>query len=174
MGIRQSRRPVAGARLEDSARRLLEASTLCAIATVSPRATACVATAYFAWDERYRLVWLSDPGAAHSRNVRTRPATAVAVYGADQRWGGEDRGLQLAGRSRELAAREAGGAESVYARRFTAYRAGALGGYRFYRFAARRVTLFDEAVFGSGVFVTARLERGALVWERTEVMSGAG
>jgi uncharacterized protein YhbP (UPF0306 family) len=167
-------RPVAGARLEQAARRLLEASTLCAISTVSPRRAAHVNTAYFAWDERLRLVWLSDPEATHSRNIRARPTTAIAVYGPDQRWGDPDRGVQLFGRARELAGREARGVEAVYARRFPAYRDGALGDYRFYRFAARRATLFDETVFGAGVFVTARIApSGGLVWERTAILTGA-
>ncbi len=172
MGIRRSRRPVAAARLDEAARRLLDASLLCAISTVSPRSIAHVSTAYFAWDERLRLVWLSDADAGHSRNIRARPTTAVAVYGPAQRWGHPDRGIQLFGRARELAGREALDAEEVYARRFSAYHRGALGAYRFYRFAARRAKLFDEAVFGAGVFVTARVEGRTLVWDGTEVSAG--
>lgn len=172
MGIRRSRRPVAAARLDDAARRLLDASTLCAISTVSPRSIAHVHTAYFAWDEELRLVWLSDPDAGHSRNIRARPTTAVAVYGPEQRWGRPDRGVQLFGRARELAGPEAADAEGVYAQRFAAYRSGALADFRFYRFAAGRAKLFDEAVFGDGVFITARIQGGTLVWDRTEISAG--
>jgi uncharacterized protein YhbP (UPF0306 family) len=173
MGIRRSRRPIARVRLEGAARRLLDASTLCAISTLSSRSAAHVSTAYFAWDERFRLIWLSDPEATHSRNIRVRRTAAVAVYSSDQRWGHPDQGIQLFGSARELSRRTAQDAERIYARRFSAYHAGALGGYRFYRFEPRRAKLFDEAIFGPGAFVTARVaRRGALVWEATEFLSG--
>ena len=174
MGIRRSRRPIGRARLEEAARRLLDASALCAISTLSPRSVAHVNTAYFAWDERFRLIWLSDPESTHSRNIRDRRTAAVAVSGPDQRWSTPDRGIQLFGSARELRS-GATDAERVYAERFHAYRAGALGGYRFYRFQPRRAKLFDEAVFGSGAFVTVRVSpTGALAWEMTEILSGAG
>jgi uncharacterized protein YhbP (UPF0306 family) len=161
-------------RLEAAVRLVLEASTLCAVSTVSARSTAHVNTAYFAWDDRLRLIWLSDPDAAHSRNIRARRTTAVAVYGADQRWGSPDRGIQLLGSARELARGTAQDAERVYAGRFPAYRAAAFGSYRFYRFEPRRAKLFDEALFGSGVFITVRVAAsGRLVWERSEISSGA-
>jgi uncharacterized protein YhbP (UPF0306 family) len=173
MAIRRSKRLVAGARLDEAVRRLLDASTLCAISTVSPRSTAHVSTAYFAWDERLRLIWLSDPGAAHSRNIGARPTTAVAVYGPGQRWGRPDRGVQLFGRARELAGQDARRAAEVYAARFPAFGAGDLGDYRLYRCTVRRAKLFDEDVFGAGVFVTARMaSSGGLAWEQTEISTG--
>ena len=172
MGIRQSRRPVARARLEQVACRLLDSSTLCAISTVSPRSTAHVNTAYFARDG-FRLFWLSDPAAAHSRNIRARPTTAVAVYGPGAVWGQEDCGIQLFGATRELPIRDRAAAERVYVGRFPAFAGSAVAAYRFYCFDVRRVKVFDEAVFGSCVFVTARVRGGGLAWERTEITSGA-
>ena len=44
-----------------AARQLLAASTLCAIATVTPSGRAYVNTAYFAWTRDYDIVWLSAP-----------------------------------------------------------------------------------------------------------------
>ncbi|MDX6533463.1 MAG: hypothetical protein QOF68_1207 [Gaiellales bacterium] len=39
----------------------------------------------------------------------------------------------------------------------------------------QRMKLFDEEVFGAGVFVTARLRAGGrLEWERTERLTGSG
>ena len=172
MVIRRSRRRVARSRLEQVACRLLDSSTLCAISTVSPRSTAHVNTAYFA-REGFRLVWLSDPAAAHSCNIRARPTTAIAVYDGSGVWGEADRGIQLFGSTRELPIGGRAAAERVYAARFPAYAGGALAAYRFYRFDARRVKVFDEAVLGSGVFVTARVDRGGLAWERTDITSGA-
>jgi len=103
---RSSKHPSAS-RLAAIARRLLEASTLCAIATVSPGGRAHVNTAYFAWGPDFDVVWLSAPEARHSRNVRANPSAAVAVFRSTQRWGGSDRGIQLFGRARELRGRGA-------------------------------------------------------------------
>jgi hypothetical protein len=57
---------------------LLDAATLCAISTVSPRTTAHINIAYFACDHEFDIFWLSDPAAKHSRNIRARPNTAIA------------------------------------------------------------------------------------------------
>ena len=49
-----------------------------------------------------------------------------------------------------------------------------LRAYRFYRFRTERLKVFDEAVFGAGVFVTATIHSGQrLIWERTDISSGA-
>jgi uncharacterized protein YhbP (UPF0306 family) len=145
---------------------LLEASTLCAISTVGPRGRAYVNTAYFAWAPDLRIIWLSEPGARHSRNVQANGSAAVAVYDSGQTWGDPDRGIQLFG-----AARDGGkDAEEIYARRFPRYRELELPAYGFYELVPRRVKLFDEPELGRGTFVTARAGRGGkLAWERTEL-----
>src|SRR5919109_2699179 len=121
MTIERSGRRVGAARLRSLAEELLEASTLCAISTVGPRAHAYVNTAYFAWTPDLRVIWLSDPGAQHSRNLRANASAAIAVYDSGQTWGKPDRGIQLFG--------DAGAgsedAEAVYAARFPRYEPGA-------------------------------------------------
>lgn len=129
-----------------------------------------VNTAYFARDG-FHLFWLSDPASQHSRNIRARPTTAVAVFESGV-WGEGDRGIQLFGSTRQLPRTDRAAAELLYAARFPAAAESAVAGYRFYRFDARRVKLFDEAGLGSGVFVTAVVEGGGLVWHRTEIVSG--
>jgi uncharacterized protein YhbP (UPF0306 family) len=57
---------------------------LCAIATVSPGNRAHVNTAYFAWSREFELVWLSEPAARHSRNLRANSTAAIAVYDSSQ------------------------------------------------------------------------------------------
>ncbi len=152
------------------ARRLLGASTLCAIATVSPGGRSHVSTAYFAWSRAFDVVWLSAPKALHSRNLRTNPSVAVAVYDSTLSWGGPDRGIQLFGSASELAGRAAVEAEQLYAKRFAASARMKGRVYRFYRFRPRRMKLFDEREFGSGVFVTARIHDGGHVaWASTEI-----
>ena len=169
VAIRRVDRPIPTARLEALAGELLDASRLCAIATVSPRDHAHVNTAYFAWTSGFYLLWLSDPGARHSTNVRRRGTVAVAVYDSHQAWGRSDRGLQLFGIAHELADPHAGEAAAMYAQRFPDFSDAALSAYRLYRFRPDRMKLFDESALGSGVFVTVRVRPRGLAWERTEI-----
>ena len=171
MPIERSSKHPPNSRLAVIAQRLLDASTLCAIATVSAGGRAHINTAYFAWGPAFDIVWLSAPDAGHSRNVRANGSAAVAVFRSTQRWGGSDRGIQLFGKARGLRGRAALDAERLYARRFRAYE-GDLSAFRFYRLATRRMKLFDERVLGGGTFVTVSVQRGGRVkWEKTESFS---
>jgi uncharacterized protein YhbP (UPF0306 family) len=164
MAITRSRRRLSARRIRSVAEELLEASTLCAISTVGPRSRAHVNTAYFAWAPDLRLVWLSEPRAQHSRNLRANPSAAVAVYDSGQSWGEPDRGIQVFGDVRPGGSE----AEEIYRGRFPgSERAKA---YPAYELVPRRVKLFDERSLGPGTFVTARVARdGTVAWERTEV-----
>ncbi len=170
MSIVHSKRPVRAERLATAARRLLDASTLCAIATASSDRAPYVNTAYFAWGPDLRLVWLSHPDAAHSRNVERDERVAVAVYDSAQVWGRPDRGIQLVGSARRLEGDDAGDAAAVYRSRFVEYRSDQFGAYRFYAFRPRLAKLFDERELGAGRFVVAAVDEGGrLTWEATEV-----
>lgn len=168
MAVRRTSRHPPASRLAAAARRLLDESKLCAVATVSRGGRAHVNTAYFAWGPAFDIVWWSSPEARHSRNIRANPSTAVAVFRSTQRWGGSDHGVQLFGSARELSGRAAREAERLYAARFTRY-AGGNDAYRFYRLRTRRMKLFDEHAFGGATFVTVAVgSDGRLRWERTE------
>src|SRR6266498_3002835 len=121
MTIERSKRPVAASRLAEAARLLLDASNLCAIATVAADGGAYINTAYFAWSPELNLVWLSEPRAKHSQNVRAG-TVAIAVYDSNQSWGKPDRGIQLFGSAWEAEAASTADAETVYANRFPDYR----------------------------------------------------
>jgi uncharacterized protein YhbP (UPF0306 family) len=167
-------RPIARPRIERAAFGLLDTSPLCAISTVSPHTTAHIHTAYFVWNRDFEIFWLSDPAARHSRDIRARPSTAITVFDSHQVWGQPDRGIQLIGSTRQLPATEIAHAESLYAARFSGYATPDLPAYRFYRFRTERLKVFDEAVFGAGLFVTATIHNGQrLIWERTDISSGA-
>jgi uncharacterized protein YhbP (UPF0306 family) len=155
-------------RLERAARRLLDAVTLCALATVAPTGRAYINTMYFARADGWDLVWISAPDSRHSRNVRERGTAAIAIFDSRQRWGGKDRGIQVFGRARELRGAAARRAMGAYGDRFE-HDDEILGRYAAYRLRPTRLKLFDEREFGGGTFVTARVTRdGALEWERTE------
>jgi uncharacterized protein YhbP (UPF0306 family) len=156
-------------RIRTLARRLLDSSTLCAISTVAPRGRAHVNTAYFAFSPEFEVIWMSEPGAQHSRNLGANPSAAIAVYDSTQQWGRPDRGIQLFGAAREITSRAARDAERLYASRFPQSAPMDLSAYSFYRFRPRRMKLFDEAELGAGVFVTATIRSGRVVWERTEL-----
>jgi uncharacterized protein YhbP (UPF0306 family) len=169
VAIERSSKPVASQRLASVARRLLDASNLCTIATVGLGSRAYVNTAYFAWTRYFGIVWLSEPRAKHSRNLRTNKTVAIAVYDSAQQWGKPDRGIQLFGTAHRAEVAEAEAAERLYAKRFPAFRGTDLGAYRFYAFLPRRLKLLDEESLGAGTFVSAKLAEGRLVWERTEL-----
>lgn len=172
MPIERSKEPVDAERIQALASRLLQASSLCAIATVSPGGRAHVNTAYFAVESDFDLVWLSDPEAGHSRNLRVATTTAIAVYDSNQSWGKADRGIQLFGSAREVRGRSIPAAARAYARRFAEFE-GSSGGYRLYRFRPRRIKIFDERALGAGVFVTAIVHGPGLSWARTDVYRSA-
>jgi uncharacterized protein YhbP (UPF0306 family) len=170
MAIKHSKRPVAASRMTALAQRLLEASTLCAIATVSADGTAHINTAYFAWSPKLDLIWLSEPRSKHSHNICTGDTAAVAVYDSNQSWGKPDRGIQLFGSASESDGAAAAYAVTVYRDRFPDYRQGDLEAYRFYVFHPSRLKLFDERELGTGRFVIARVgDSGRLFWERTDI-----
>lgn len=173
MPIERSKRRISSSRLAATARRLLDAAPLFALATVSPGGRAHVNTAYFAWSRSYDLVWLSAPEARHSRNLRANPSAAVAVFASRQSWGGKDRGIQLFGSAREVSGRDARAAQALYERRFPESKGSDLDAYRFYRFRPRRLKLFDERTLGVGTFVTARVSAGRLSWSKTECYTGS-
>ena len=176
IGIEHSTEPVPNERLVRTARDLVEASTLCAIATVAPDGGPYVNTAYFACMNDFRLVWLSHPDARHSQNLAERTRAAIVVYDSSQNWGKPDRGIQLFGEAREVGGSEAYEAARVYGRRFSEYEKEDLGAYRFYLFAPDQVKLFDEPEFGPGRFVVAYPDAdGGLRWASTLVYSsGSG
>ena len=176
MPIEQTSEPVPGAPLQAIASEMLDAAALCAIATVTDDGGAYVNTAYFASGPELQLVWLSEPDATHSRNIRERRTSAVAVYDSAQIWGRPDRGIQLFGAAHQAAAAESTAAAALYGRRFPEFRSSDLGAYRFYVFTPARVKLFDEQQLGPGRFVVAIAdEAGRLTWETTEVYrSGSG
>jgi len=151
-------------------RSLLDASTLCAIATVSRGGSAYINTAYFAWAPDFRIVWSSAPGATHSRNLRVNSTAAIAVFDSNQVWGNPDRGVQILGSVEEPRGARLRAYERTYRKRFPNTGESDLIPYRFYVLRPRRVKLFDERELGPGVFVTARVRSdGELSWERTEI-----
>jgi uncharacterized protein YhbP (UPF0306 family) len=150
-------------RVRSSVRSILERTPLCSLATVDSRGRAHSSHVYFAYSAECDIYFMSDPNSKHCRHLRNNPSMAISVYDSRQRWGRPDRGVAFHGVCREATGRRRADAESVYGRRFPAYRAwrrtvrpgDAASKWRFFRFVARRVKIFDEPRLGTGVFVTA-------------------
>jgi uncharacterized protein YhbP (UPF0306 family) len=146
----------------------MNASPLCALATVAPGGRAHINHMYFAWSDSFEVFWISDPESLHSRYLAKNRSAAITVYDSGQTWGRPDRGIQLFGTGREVEGRQAREAERVYAKRFRSY-GGLDDSLRLYRFRPRTVKLFDERALAGGMLVTARVTGKGLAWLRTEV-----
>src|SRR5437588_980364 len=168
MTVERRARRFSSERLERVARRLVNASPLCSLSTVSPGGRAHINHMYFAWNDRFDVIWISDPESRHSRNLVRNPSAAVTIYDSHQVWGRPDRGIQLFGTAGVTSGRAADAAHRVYGRRFRDYDPEAEG-LPAYRFKARTVKLFDERTLAPITLVTARVTRDGLVWAKTEV-----
>ena len=146
----------------------MNASPLCSLATASPGGRAHINHMYFAWTDRFEVVWISDPDSRHSRNLVRKPTAAVTIYDSHQTWGRPDRGIQLFGSAGVATGRLARSAERVYGARFPDYDP-ETAGIPMYRFKARTVKLFHERALAPVTFVTARVTSGGLAWVKTEV-----
>lgn len=167
--VKRSNKRVSRSRMTQLLRNLLDASTLFALATATPKGKAHINVAYFAWTPDFELVWLSAAEARHSRNLRSNASAAAAVFDSNQAWGNPDRGVQILGVAAQAKGRFLTLAEDAYRERFKVIRPGLLA-YPFYVLTPRTVKLFDESELGAGVFVTARVGRmGSVEWERTDV-----
>ena len=146
----------------------MNASPLCSLATVSPGGRAHINHMYFAWGDRFEVVWISDPDSIHSRNLTRSSSAAVTIYDSDQTWGRPDRGIQLFGSARVTNGRVSSDAKSLYAKRFRDFDADA-DDLPAYRFRPRTLKLFDERALAGGTLVTARVTPNGLAWAKTEV-----
>lgn len=143
----------------------MDASTLCSLATVSPRGRAHINHMYFAWNDRFEVFWISNANSIHSLNLMRDGTAAVTIYDSHQVWGRPDRGIQLFGTAGLASGREA---DRVYAARFDEFVASE-NVLPIYRFKPRTVKLFDEVSLAPVTFVTARVTRDGLRWLKTEV-----
>jgi uncharacterized protein YhbP (UPF0306 family) len=170
MTVERRSRRFSSDRLDRLARRLMNASTLCAMATAWPGGRPHINHMYFALSGRFDVVWISDPDSRHSRNLSVNRSAAVTIYDSHQTWGGFDRGIQLFGTAGAVTGSAVEQAERAYAGRFSSFDPAA-NAYPLYRFRPRQVKLFYERILGGGTLVTARVTGERLVWARTEVFA---
>lgn len=171
MTIEQRSRRFASDRLERLTRRLMNASPLCSLATVSSGGRAHINHMYFGWSRQFEVYWVSDPDSRHSRNLVQNSSAAITIYDSHQTWGRADRGVQLFGTASLAQGRAVNTGTKAYRSRFPSYDPSAEDAYPLYRFRPRAVKLFYERVLGAGTLVTARVTAQGLTWLRTEVFA---
>jgi uncharacterized protein YhbP (UPF0306 family) len=157
-------------RLFASMARILDANTMCSMATRNEAGTLHINTVYFCFSHDLNFYFLSHPDSLHSRNLARVPQMAVAVVDSHQRWGDPHSGLQLHGPGR-LTDPDAGEARELYSERFPRYReflrraleapprSSTFGDLRFYCFSPKRAQILDEWEFGEEVFIPADILR---------------
>src|SRR5213083_2196505 len=160
MTVERRSRRFSSLQLQRVARRLMDASPLCSLATVSPRGRAHINHMYFAWNQLFEVFWISDADSIHSRNLARNPSAAVTVYASNQVWGRPDRGIQLFGTAGVTNISEAA---RVYGKRFRDFDPDG-NDLPYYRFRPRTVKLFDERSLAAGTLVTARVTSHGLAW----------
>jgi uncharacterized protein YhbP (UPF0306 family) len=146
---------------------LLEASSLCSIATVTPERTAHANTAFFAYSDALEIFFLSHPMSQHCRHLRSNASVALTVFSSEQKWADAGRGVQLFGTAEEVSGAAAREAERRYETRFPLYHAWRVSlaeddlarEYRFYRIVVTTVKILDEEALGDGLVVRATVVR---------------
>jgi hypothetical protein len=155
-------------RLVASMVKILEANTLCSMATVGPQGESYIHTAYFCYSDELDIYFVSDQSTKHVLNLTQIPSMSVAVYDSGQPWEQPHRGLQLFGSCRKANAGDILKAMTVHIARFHAYgdyikalslKERRLLPYRFYIFRPLNIKLFDEPEFGEEVFILAQVQR---------------
>ena len=158
---------ITGSRVGRSVHRLLAENVLCSMASISAEGRAHINTAYFCYSTELELYFISHSNALHCQNLLRNSSMAIAIFSSNQSWGGADCGLQLFGTCKRATGREATKADKLYGKRFAEYNAWKAGldsdsvgrDYRFYRFVATELKVFDEKELGAGTFVLAKVKR---------------
>ena len=124
---------------------LLQETTTMVLATSMPDGTPRATPVFFAVHEGLSLVFLSDAGSIHSRNLQRAPEVSVALYPEESDWL-RLRGLQMMGSAAALVGAEAEAAQQTYTIRFgfVTELAQALAASQIYAFAPTWIRLIDN------------------------------
>ncbi len=81
MHVRFDHAEYATDRIAKSVSRILEATQLCSMATVSEGNTSYVNTAYFCYDDRLDIYFVSQASSVHIQSIAKNPSMAVCIFG---------------------------------------------------------------------------------------------
>ena len=88
--------------IRESLSQLLTLNRLGAMASIRDVSFSYVNTAYFVYDARLTLYFLSQPEDQHVKNCENNESVAVAVWGTPQLWGTDLHGVQMFGRCEKV------------------------------------------------------------------------
>lgn len=99
---------------------IVEANRYMVLGTADATGVPWVSPVYFAADGLRRFLWVSKPGARHSRNLAERDAVSVVVFDSAVPIG-QGRGLYMTGVAREVPEDERAEAIAVFSRRTSSH-----------------------------------------------------
>lgn len=103
------------AKFSESIIKILEANTLCTLATINKNGTPHANTAYYAVDSDLNIYLLTEPSTQHSQNIARNKNLAMTIFESKQPWGKPHRGLQLGGVCGQVSAKDQEKVFTVYA-----------------------------------------------------------
>ncbi len=148
--------------LQDSICCILDASELCAMATID-QGTSHIHTAYFVYNELLEIFFLSQQKDRHIQNIMINPSISVAIWNSTTDWGENLQGIQIFGSCRQLnSATDLINGMGLYLKRFPAFStiikhpgefADGIAS-RLYVVKSRKIKLLDEPRFGRRNYLT--------------------
>jgi len=142
----------AGGDLETHAREIVAANRYMVLSTADADGRPWVSPVWFATEDAIEFLWISKPGARHSRNVAARAEVAIVIF--DSSVAPDDaQALYIAARAEELAGGERDRCVEIYSAgsvaqglaEFTPEDVGERGRWRMYRAIAT-----ERSVLGPG------------------------
>lgn len=168
MQVRFDHADYATDRIAKSVTRILEATQLCSMATVGDRLVGHINTAYFCFDDRLDIYFVSQESSVHIQNLAANPSMAISIFDTRQAWDDWKVGLQFFGTARSTDKNEFKHGSELYKERFPDYKKWLHSLGRavardvvppFYLFRPDRVKILDEEDFGEEEFVEALIMR---------------
>jgi uncharacterized protein YhbP (UPF0306 family) len=151
--------------LNESINKILSGNKLGAFATIN-NSESYINSAYYCFNSKMDLYFISDPTTQHIANIKTNPSVAVAIAKSDQSWDNNKNGLQLFGKCEQAKGLTLIEGTALYLKRFVALKQwitnaddfvkGAIGS-QMYVVKISKIKLFDEEVFGEEVYIDLEL-----------------
>ena len=141
--------------------KILSSNILCSIASIN-KSESYIHTAYFCFNDKLKLYFISDPSTQHTANIKSNPSVAIAIYDSKQPWDDNKRGLQIFGKCEIAKGTKLIDGTLHYLKRFAGLKQwikhpddfikGAINSKMFV-ITPSRIKLFDEETFGEEVFI---------------------
>jgi uncharacterized protein YhbP (UPF0306 family) len=147
--------------LNESINKILSGNQLGAFATINNNAS-YINTAYYCFNSKMSLYFISDPSTQHVQNIKTNSSIAIAISNSDQSWDNAKCGLQLFGKCEQAKGLTLIEGTALYLKRFVGIKQwitnaddfikGAINS-KMYVVKISKIKLFDEETFGEEVYI---------------------